>query len=207
MALSRGHTTRIIDILRKNPKGLSITEMVKKIGINRNTAGRYLETLLVSGQVEMRHFGMAKIYTLSNRTPQSAMFSISSDLVMQLDSGLRIVFANEPFLNLLEVTAPALFGKTFEYSAAGVVFEDTLEDFITILQSGIAGKEWHGTLLLNKGDRFFPAMSFLRSLMTGAKVSRSGSKISRSSGNASMHCRRAKPCCAASSAQLPWVLV
>lgn len=155
MALSRENTTRIIDILRKNPRGLSITDMVKQIGINRNTAGRYLENLLVSGQVEMRHFGMAKIYTLSNRTPQSAMFSISSDLVMQLDSSLRIVFANEPFLNLLEVTPPDIFGKTFEYSAAGLVFEDTLEEFITILKSGIAGKEWHGTLLLNKGDRFF----------------------------------------------------
>ncbi len=155
MVLSRENTTRILNILRDNPQGLSITDMVKKIGINRNTAGRYLETLLVSGQVEMRHFGMAKIYALSHRMPQSAMLSISSDLVMQLDSSLRIVFANEPFLNLIKVTSPDLIGKNFEYSAAVPVFEDALENFITILKDGIAGKEWHGTLLLNKGDRFY----------------------------------------------------
>lgn len=155
MVLSRENTTRILNILRDNPQGLSITDMVKKIGINRNTSGRYLENLLVSGKVEMRHFGMAKIYTLANRMPQSAMLSISSDLVMQLDSGLRIVFANEPFLNLLKVSSPDLIGKNFEYSAAVPVFEDTLENIITILKNGIAGKEWHGTLLVNKGDRFF----------------------------------------------------
>jgi PAS domain S-box-containing protein len=155
MALSRENTTRITDLLRKNPQGLSITDIVKKIDINRNTAGRYLESLLISGQVEMRHFGMAKIYTASHRVPISAMLSISSDFVMQLDSSLRIVFANEPFLNLLRVTPADLFGKNIEYSAAVPVFEDELENFIALLKTGIAGKEWHGTLLLGKGDRFF----------------------------------------------------
>jgi DNA-binding IclR family transcriptional regulator len=82
MVLTRENTAKIIDILKENPQGLSITGILKEIGINRNTAGRYLETLLVSGQVEMRHFGMAKIYALSNRVPQSAMLSISSDLVL-----------------------------------------------------------------------------------------------------------------------------
>ncbi len=155
MVLTRENTAKIIDILKENPQGLSITGIVKEIGINRNTAGRYLETLLVSGQVEMRHFGMAKIYALSNRVPQSAMLSISSDLVLQLDSGLRIVFANEPFLNLVRMTAADLFGKNIEYSAAGPMFEDAAENFIALLRTGVEGSEWHGSLLLNKGDRFF----------------------------------------------------
>jgi PAS domain S-box-containing protein len=155
MVLNKEITVQITDLLRAHPQGLSITDIVKKIGLNRNTAGRYLENLLVSGQVEMRHFGMAKIYTLSNRIPQLSMLSISSDLVMQLDSGLRIVFVNEPFLNILRVTATDLLGKNFEYSAAVQVFGDALEDFITILKTGILGKEWHGTLALNKGDLFF----------------------------------------------------
>jgi PAS domain S-box-containing protein len=155
MALSRQITARIIDLLKEHPQGLSITDMVKKIGINRNTAGRYLENLLVSGQVEMRHFGMAKIYTLSDRIPQSAMLSISSDLVLHLDSSLRIVFANEPFLNILRVTAADLLGKNIEYSAAVPVFDNALEDFMNLLKAGTSGEEWHGTLALNKGDLFY----------------------------------------------------
>jgi PAS domain S-box-containing protein len=155
MALSREITAQITDILKEHPNGLSITDIVKKIDINRNTAGRYLENLLVSGQVEMRHFGMAKIYALSDRVPQSAMLSISSDLVIQLDSSLRIVFVNEPFLNTLRMTAADLLGKNIEYSAAGPVFNDAVRDFIPILKTGILGTEWHGTLALNKGDRFY----------------------------------------------------
>jgi PAS domain S-box-containing protein len=155
MALSREITSRITDLLTEHPQGLSITDIVKKIDLNRNTAGRYLENLLVSGQVEMRHFGMAKIYTLSDRIPQYAMLSISSDLVMQLDSGLRIVFANEPFLKLLGVPSAELFGKNIEYTAAVTVFDDALETFIRHLKNGVLGKEWRSTLTLNNGERIF----------------------------------------------------
>ncbi len=155
MVLSRETATRITDLLKQNPQGLSITDIVKKIAINRNTAGRYLDSLLVSGQVEMRHFGMAKIYTASQRVPVYSMLSISSDLIMQLDSNLRIVFANESFLTLLRVNAADLFGKNIEYSVALRVFDDAFEDFIAYLKTGISGKEWHGTLRLNKGDLVF----------------------------------------------------
>jgi len=155
MALNKEITTRITDLLVEHPQGLSITEIVKKIDVNRNTAGRYLENLLVSGQVEMRHFGMAKIYAISNRIPQSAMLSISSDLVMQLDSGLRIVFANEPFLKLLGVSSAELFGKNIEYTAAVTVFDDALENFIRHLKDGVFGKEWRSTLTLNSGEQIF----------------------------------------------------
>ena len=84
MSLSREITAQIKDVLARNPQGLSITDIVSQIHINRNTAGRYLEKLLISGQVEMRHFGMAKIYALAHRVPVSAVLSISSELIMQL---------------------------------------------------------------------------------------------------------------------------
>jgi len=155
MALSRQITVRITDLLKEHPQGLSITDIVKKIDINRNTAGRYLENLLVSGQVEMRHFGMAKIYALSNRMPQSALLSISSDLVMQLDAGLRIIFANEPFLKMLGVPSAELFGKNIEYTAAVTVFDDPLENFIRHLKNGVLGKERRSTLTQNNGERMF----------------------------------------------------
>ncbi|MHB8164551.1 MAG: PAS domain S-box protein [Methanoregula sp.] len=155
MALSRENITKITDLLKQNPQGLSITDIVKETGINRNTAGRYLERLLISGQVEMRHFGMAKIYTASQRVPVSAMLSISSDLVMQLDSGLRIIFANRPFLQLLGVTSEELLGKNIEFTAAATVFDDVLENFISHLKNGVQGKEWRSTLTLNNGERVF----------------------------------------------------
>jgi len=155
MALNNEITARITDLLVEYPQGLSITEIVKKIDVNRNTAGRYLENLLVSGQVEMRHFGMAKIYALSNRIPHSAIISISSDLIMQLDANLRVVFANEPFLKLLGISSAELFGKNIEYTAAVTVFGDALENFITHLRNGVLGKEWRSSLILKNGAQIF----------------------------------------------------
>ena len=100
MGLKKEISDQIKDLLRKNPQGLSITDIVKAVNINRNTAGRYLENLLVSGQVELRRFGMAKIYRISQRVPLSAVLSISAESVIQLDSFLRIVFVNESFCSL-----------------------------------------------------------------------------------------------------------
>ena len=85
MVLKKEISDQIKDLLQKNPQGLKIADIVKEIRINRNTAGRYLENLLVSGQVDMRHLGMAKIYKISQRVPLSAVLSISSELVVQLD--------------------------------------------------------------------------------------------------------------------------
>ena len=89
MVLIKDITTKIKDVLDKNPQGMTIIEIASKTGINRNTVGRYLENLLVSGQVEMRRFGMKKIYALSQRLALSTLLSISSELIVQLDSSLQ----------------------------------------------------------------------------------------------------------------------
>ena len=46
MVLNREITTQIKSVLKENPQGLSITDIVAAVDINRNTAGRYLENLL-----------------------------------------------------------------------------------------------------------------------------------------------------------------
>ena len=83
MVLKKEISLQIKNLLKEHPQGLRITDIIKKVKINRNTAGRYLENMLVSGQVEMRRFGMAKIYKLTERVPLSALLSISSELVIQ----------------------------------------------------------------------------------------------------------------------------
>ena len=152
MVLKKEITFQIKDLLQKNPQGLSITDIVKEIKINRNTAGRYLENLLVSGQVDMRRFGMAKIYILSQRVPLSAVLSISSELVIQLDSSLRIIFANEPFLKLIGTEFKNLMRKNIEYTAVTLVFDDAFTGFIENIRQGITGREWSGEIALSTKD-------------------------------------------------------
>jgi len=155
MAFKKEITVQIKDLLKQNPQGLSITEIVRVIRINRNTAGRYLENLMVSGQVEMRHFGMAKIYRLAQRVPLSAMLSISSELIMLLDGSLRVIYANEPLLQFLETTQNDLYGKNIEYTPCVTVCDDAFDTLKKHIKNGLAGKEWSGELVLkNKGVIF-----------------------------------------------------
>ena len=152
MVLRKETALQIKDLLKKNPHGLSISEIVRALRINRNTAGRYLENLLVSGQVEMRKFGMAKIYTPSQRVPLSAVLSISSELVVQLDKNLRIIFINEPFLDLIGTEEKDVLGKNIEYTPVALIFDEEFAGFIERIREGIAGKEWAGEIALNTKD-------------------------------------------------------
>ena len=155
MALRREITIRITDLLEQNPQGLSITELVRTGGLNRNTVGRYLDNLLVSGQVEMRHFGMAKIYTLSQRLPVSSVLSISSELVIQLDGSLRLIFLNQPFLDLLKKAEPDIIGKNIEFSPLPLFFDDAFENLLAWLHDGLSGTECRGELDVPSQDRIY----------------------------------------------------
>jgi PAS domain S-box-containing protein len=155
MVLRKDLTARITDLLRQNPQGLSITEIVQKIDINRNTAGRYLDNLLISGQVEMRHFGMAKIYSFSRRLPVSSVLSLSSEYVMQIDTGLRVVFLNRPFAVLIGTEEREFTGKNIEFTKIPSFFDDVYPPVLNAIRKGLEGRELRGEMDIHTCDRTF----------------------------------------------------
>lgn len=98
--------------LRWNPRGLTISELTSKLNMNRNLVAKYLDMLLISGQVEMEVIGAAKVYFLSQRVPISAMLEFSSDYVIMVDTEKRVIQVNEPVLTLLNEKREQLIGKT-----------------------------------------------------------------------------------------------
>ena len=105
----------IKDLLKKNPEGMSVTDISKALNKNKNTIGRYLDILLISGQVDMRTYGMAKVFTLSHRVPLSAMLGYSRELIMVLDNESRIIDVNDNFLTLLNLSRKDTLGKNVAY--------------------------------------------------------------------------------------------
>jgi PAS domain S-box-containing protein len=136
--------------LQQNPQGLSITGLVKIVKISRSTAGRYLDTLLASGQVEMRRHGMAKMYSLAHRVPLSAVLSISSEFIMQLDNHLRILYVNKPLVEFLGTTRKDLVGKNIQFSPLVSVLDELFESFLQQIKNGIDGVDWNGELFLKE---------------------------------------------------------
>ncbi|TXT55704.1 MAG: hypothetical protein BAJATHORv1_30084 [Candidatus Thorarchaeota archaeon] len=94
---------KIKEVLRENPRGMTILDVANSIGMNRNTVARYLDVLRISGQIEMRAFGSAKVFFLSHRVPVSALIDFSSDALVVVDEHLKIIQVNENFLNMIQM--------------------------------------------------------------------------------------------------------
>ena len=88
---------QIKSILKTNPRGLTIGELAQAIHANRNSVAKYLDVLLVSGQVDLKNVGRAKLYYLSQRIPLSALLDISSDYIIVYNSKLQLVQVNDQF--------------------------------------------------------------------------------------------------------------
>jgi len=87
--------TRILRALCFRPKGLTITEVVKRIGVTRNAVSKHLEILQIAGRVDVRSIGNAKLYSLAQRVPMSALLCFTKNLILILDGGGRIVQIND----------------------------------------------------------------------------------------------------------------
>ena len=59
----RRELARVVDLLKGQPDGLSITDISKSLDMNRNSVSKYLNMLVISGRVDMRSVGVSKVYT------------------------------------------------------------------------------------------------------------------------------------------------
>ncbi len=109
--LDQEKVDKIKQYIRWHPRGMTISDLSSKMRMNRNLVAKYLDVLLISGQVEMQVIGAAKVYFLSHRVPISAMLEFSSDYVIVLDTEQRVIQVNEPVLKLLNEKREALIGK------------------------------------------------------------------------------------------------
>ena len=112
--LDQERITLIKQILKWHPRGMTISNLTTKMKMNRNLVAKYLDMLLISGQVEMMNVGVAKVYFLSQRVPVSAMLEFSSDLIIMIDHDGKILQVNEPVLVLVDVKRESLLGKSID---------------------------------------------------------------------------------------------
>ncbi len=110
----RAIARKIRTLLKAHPKGLIITEISQRLGINRNSAAKYLEILLFTGQVEVRQIGMAKIYTVSQRVSLSGLLRFAREQIVVVDDEGRIIQANDRLLDFWQLPREALLGEQFD---------------------------------------------------------------------------------------------
>ena len=113
---------KIKTLLRSHRKGLTITDIAQKLLLNRNSAAKYLEILLISGDVNLNTYGPAKVYTISQRMPVSALLKFSTDLIILIDNEMRVLDANENALSVLGLTREDLSGNRIETINSPLLF-------------------------------------------------------------------------------------
>jgi PAS domain S-box-containing protein len=126
----------LLQVLKEQPRGMSVSDIAAAVGVNRNTVSRYLDVLLVSGQVEMETYGKAKVFYLSQRVPISAMLNFSSDLVLVLDRDRRIIQANDAVCAFAGVERNNIIGKSVEESQLAAFDHPLIQGRITDALSG-----------------------------------------------------------------------
>ncbi len=128
---------RVREILREQVQGMSVTEIAAALGKNKHSVGRYLDVLRASGQVEMRSFGMAKVFTLAKRLPVASMLSIADEPILVLDEERRVTEANDVALALLTLQRERVIGQRLEYLP---VPDPLLHDLVRHLDRAAAGQ-------------------------------------------------------------------
>lgn len=103
--------TLIKQILKENPKGMTVTDISRKIKINRNSVAKYLDIMRISGHVEMITFGPAKVFFPSRRVPVHNMLDYTSDYILVFDKNYRINTINNSFLDFLEANREEIIGQ------------------------------------------------------------------------------------------------
>jgi PAS domain S-box-containing protein len=131
MILDQEKIARIKKILKFNPRGMSISEIALQLHMNRNSAAKYLEILLMNGEVEVKKLGTSKVYTVSQRVPVSGWISFSSDMIIIINPEGRVLQANDSFLKFSNKTTGEIIGEKIK-DLHNPLFKDIpVDNFLT----------------------------------------------------------------------------
>jgi PAS domain S-box-containing protein len=154
VAKNTNELQKILDHLRANPRGMSVKQIAEAVGMNRISIARYLDILRTSGQVEMEHYGQAKVYYLSQRVPISSMLNFSSEYVVVLGKDQKIVQANSNFLNLIDLSQEEILHKQIQDVLWPITPDSNIE---TKMEEALEGEEVIEEICILKDDedRYF----------------------------------------------------
>jgi PAS domain S-box-containing protein len=102
---------QIIEVLSKEKRPISISEIAKKSGMHRYAVARNLDVLEILGKVRKIQKGTAKKYFLCKSLPVSGLSDISSDFIIIVNPSLEIQYLNNAALRYFSLSPSQILGK------------------------------------------------------------------------------------------------
>jgi len=155
--------TRIRAVLKENPLGMSIKEISAAVSMSRNSMAKYLEVLTASGQLELRHVGNAKLYTLSRRVPVENLLTQAGELIIVLDGSLRVVQASDSFCGFTGLPRIKILAARLSSLPAPLLSLDEEQDLVALLHGGPSWKK--EIRAVRNGDEVFFSGRFIPALL------------------------------------------
>lgn len=141
-------------VLSENTKGMTVTDISRKIKINRNSVAKYLDIMRISGNVEMITFGPAKVFFPSRRVPLCDVLNYTSDYVLIFDEKFKITMINDSFLDFLKNEREEILGQRIMEALPSFLNDDG--EILIGIQEALQGKNFTKDLdLEGKGYRFY----------------------------------------------------
>jgi len=141
--------TQIEQILKDNPKGMTVTDIARKMKTNRNSVAKYLDIMRISGLVEMITFGPAKVFFPSRRVPISKMLNFTSDYILVFDKELKIILINDAFLGFMKTEREEIIGQDLKDTSLPMFNEDM--DLSSDIKEAFEGKDFTRDIAFQMG--------------------------------------------------------
>ena len=58
---------KVLEVLKENPKGLTMTELVRNAKFSRKAIEKHLQVLILENEIYMKQFGVTKVYYPNHR--------------------------------------------------------------------------------------------------------------------------------------------
>ena len=109
MLMETNTETLILDFLKKQPMGATVTDIANKLDMSRTTTVKYLEVMRATGLLDYKEVGMAKLWFVSTRLSYAEHI-----LLEKTRQVLKAVETPEKHLELIErATQPHI--ETFRH--------------------------------------------------------------------------------------------
>ncbi|MDD5142418.1 PAS domain S-box protein [Methanoregula sp.] len=133
---STDEAARIRAVLKDHPLGMSIKEISAAVNMSRNSVAKYAEVMTTAGQLDVRHVGNAKLYTLSHRVPVSDLLNHAKELIIVLDNDLRIIQASSSFCMFAGVTREAVLNTRLSALPFPLLSPEDEREIVALLAGG-----------------------------------------------------------------------
>ncbi|MEM5806275.1 MAG: winged helix-turn-helix transcriptional regulator [Candidatus Aenigmatarchaeota archaeon] len=127
---------RILRLLEKNPRGMTITEISNSLNLNRHTVTKILERLLIEKRVDFDERGPAKVFYFVGKSQFIGKIEQGKDNILWIDLFKPVYEGEEEFVRINQTKKDTLIRSKNKYRSIGSVAikKSKIKELISILE-------------------------------------------------------------------------